>query len=131
MVKKFQDGKLPFMKSCTEIIEAVNKMVNGEDKSEKIFVTVREIIKSVKEGKIGCEPPKQVRTSKLPEGAFNYFSDLFFSFAVISQANSEKVLKRTTLISIIDTILTPYFKSKGEESKGSHSLASYDFYLFN
>jgi hypothetical protein len=59
------------MKSCTEIVEAVDKMLCGEDKSEKTFVDVTEKIKSVKdEANIGCEPPKQVRTSILPEGAF-------------------------------------------------------------
>ena len=77
MVKEYKNGLVPFMKSATHIVEAVNKMVS-EDDGEKVFVTVNEVIESVKEGNIGCGPRKKVRTGRLPKGAFEHLSDLFF-----------------------------------------------------
>ena len=121
MVTEYDKGKIPFMENVPGIIQAVNKMVSNDDET-KIFVTSREIIKAVKRGEIGCEPPRQERTSRLPKGAFQHFSDLFFSFGVISQANCEKVLKRTTLISMLDAIISPYFTEKNEITMNAKRL---------
>ena len=57
------------MKSATHIVEVINKMVS-EDDGEKVFITVNEVIESVKQGNIGCGPQKKSEDWSLAERGF-------------------------------------------------------------
>lgn len=117
MCQALKHNKLPGYTCALQVVKNVNSIFGKNE-----YVTSREILKAVNEGRINEDPPRQGTVGRFPQDAFLKMCDIFFTHAALSQDGGEKLLVQNEYISALSIIIDPYFNKRNEESMAAKYL---------